>query len=137
MYGKLVSVMYVTNIIFQAFITLLIPAGLGWLCSWLLVTYASCPTWVYAPLIVLGVLVGFYSMIKFVLTAMSGYERLEKEIATSKSARESKTAPNGTASKTDLSEGKDLPANPEATSDTHKVFNSNDNIIKDNNNEEK
>ena len=87
MYGKLISALYVMNIVFQAFVTLLIPAGLGWLGAWLLVTYASCPPWVYAPLIVIGVLVGFYSMIKFVLTAMSGYERLEKEFKSSRSER--------------------------------------------------
>ena len=75
------------NIVFQAFVTLLIPAGLGWLGAWLLVTYAACPPWVYVPLIVIGVLVGFYSMIKFVLTAMSGYERLEKEFKSSRSER--------------------------------------------------
>lgn len=92
MYGKLVSALYVMNIIFQAFITLLIPAGLGWLCGWLLVSYASCPPWIYAPLIVVGVLVGFYSMIKFVLTAMSGYERLEKEFKSSRESRSQSTA---------------------------------------------
>jgi len=88
LYGKLVSALYVLNIVFQAFITLLIPVGLCFLVGWLLVTYAACPPWVYAPLLVVGVLVGFYSMIKFVLTAMAGFERLEKEIKTSKLSRD-------------------------------------------------
>lgn len=79
MYKKLVGAMYVLNIVFQSFFTLLTPVALCFFLSWLLVSYASAPKWIYAPLLVLGVLSGFYSMIRFVLTAMAGFERLESE----------------------------------------------------------
>ena len=79
MFGKLFSISYVLNIVFQAFFTLLTPAGLGFLCSYLLVKFAGAPSWIYAPLITVGVLLGFVSMVRFILTAMAGYERLEKE----------------------------------------------------------
>ncbi len=79
MYKKFVSALYVLNIISQAIITLAIPIALGFLISWLLVTYLSAPTWIYAVFITLGALSGFYSMIKFVLSAMAALERLEKE----------------------------------------------------------
>ena len=79
MYRKIVNATYVINIIFQAFLTLLMPAGFCFLISWLLVSYASAPKWLYAPLLILGVLVGLISMIKFVISAMSALEKLEAE----------------------------------------------------------
>ena len=79
MYRKLVGVLYVMNIVFQSFLTLLTPVGLCFFISWLLEEYAGVGRWIYAPLLIIGVLSGFYSMVKFVLTAMSGYERLEAE----------------------------------------------------------
>ena len=85
---RLVNVMYIFNIIAQAFFDLSLPIGLGLLGSWLLVKYASAPTWIYAPLTVLGALVGFYTMIKFILSAMAALERLEKEQNSKKSLGE-------------------------------------------------
>ncbi|MBO5101905.1 MAG: hypothetical protein J6C39_05170 [Clostridia bacterium] len=79
MYKGLVGALYVLNIVFQAFLTLLTPIGLGVLLSWLLVTYAGVGGWIYAVLVILGVISGLISMVKFVLTASAGYERLEKE----------------------------------------------------------
>lgn len=79
MFGKLFSISYVLNIVFQAFFTLLTPAGLGFLVSYLLVKFAGAPSWIYAPLLTVGVLLGFVSMVRFILTAMAGYERLEKQ----------------------------------------------------------
>ena len=84
MYKKLVSALYIFNIVSQAVFTLSIPIGLGFGLSWLLVTYLYAPRWIYAVLITLGALSGFYSMIKFVLSAMAAYERLEKEQNSSK-----------------------------------------------------
>ena len=84
MYKKLVSALYILNIISQAIITLAIPIALGFGLSWLLVTYLSTPAWIYAVLITLGALSGFYSMVKFVLSAMAAFERLEKEQNNSK-----------------------------------------------------
>ncbi len=79
MYKGLVGALYVLNIVFQAFLTLCVPIGLGVLISWLLVTYLGVGGWIYAVLVILGVLSGLISMVKFVLAASEGYERLEKE----------------------------------------------------------
>ena len=79
MYKKIISAAYALNIIFQAFFTLAMPIGFGALFAYLLVSYASMPEWIYAPSIIIGVLMGFYSMIKFVISAMAGLERLEKQ----------------------------------------------------------
>ena len=79
MYKKLVSALYVLNILSQAIITLLIPIGFGALLSFLLTKYTSIGPWIWAVLITLGAISGSVSMIKFILSAMSGLERLEKE----------------------------------------------------------
>ena len=78
-YKRLVSVLYMLNIVAQSIFTLLIPAGLMFLLSWLLVSKCSAPTWLYAVLIPIGVISGFVSMIKFVIRAGEGVERLEKQ----------------------------------------------------------
>jgi len=79
MYRKLVSSLYVLNIVSQAIFTLALPIGLGVLVSYLLTSYAGAPPWVWALLVVFGAMSGLYSMIKFILSAMEGLERLEKE----------------------------------------------------------
>lgn len=79
MYRKLVSALYVINIVSQAIVTLLIPIGFGVLCSYLLTRFASTPSWIWAILVTLGAMSGLYSMIKFILSAMSGLDRLERE----------------------------------------------------------
>ncbi len=73
------NAMYALNIIIQSFFNLLTPIGLSILVSWLLVEKAGMDGWIYAVLIILGVAVGFYSMIRFLLSALAGLERLEKE----------------------------------------------------------
>ena len=78
-YKKIVSAAYVINIVFQAAITLVTPAALFFFIAWLFVSKASAPEWLYAIAIVLGVIFGFASMIKFVLSAMKSLERLEKQ----------------------------------------------------------
>lgn len=79
MYRKFVSAMYVLNILFQALFNLATPILLMLGLSWLLVAKCGAPQWLYAVLGVFGALVGFVSMIKFILGAMSSLERLEKE----------------------------------------------------------
>lgn len=71
--------MYVLNVVGQAILDLAFPIGVGILASWLSVRYLDAPGWIYAPLTVLGVLIGFYTMIKFILSAMAAIERLEAE----------------------------------------------------------
>ena len=79
MYKKLVNALYLINVISQAIITLLIPIGVGFGISFLLVSYAGAPRFLYAIFITLGAISGFYSMIKFIITAMAALDRLEKE----------------------------------------------------------
>ncbi len=78
---RAISVIYVVNIVAQAIFTLLWQIGLGLLAAWAAVKYLSAPTWIYAPLVLLGVLTGFWSMIRFILSAMSSLERLEAQHA--------------------------------------------------------
>lgn len=73
------SAVYVINIVFQAIFTLLWNIGLALLVGWALVRWASLPEWIYVPLIVAGVISGFFSMIKFILSAMKSLDRIEEE----------------------------------------------------------
>ena len=73
------NMMQALNIIIQSFFNLLTPIGLSILVSWLLVEKAHAPGWIYALLVFLGVGIGFYSMLRFLLTALAALERLEKE----------------------------------------------------------
>jgi hypothetical protein len=67
------------NITIQSFFNLLTPIGISILISWLLTEKAGFPGWIYALLVFFGVGVGFYSMIRFLLSALAALERLEKE----------------------------------------------------------
>ena len=78
-YTAFFGALYIINIVSQAIFTLAMPIGIGVLVSYLAVKFVSAPEWIYAPLIVMGAITGMISMIKFVLAAMAGYERLEKE----------------------------------------------------------
>ena len=78
-YKKLVSALYLLNIVAQSIVTLLIPAALMFLLSWILTSKLSAPTWLYAVLIPIGVISGFISMIRFVIRAAEGVERLENQ----------------------------------------------------------
>ena len=72
------SAIYVINIVFQSIFTLFMYIGSSILISWLLVDKLSLPSWIYAPIIILGILSGFFSMIKFILTAMNALDHIEK-----------------------------------------------------------
>lgn len=76
---KLFNSLYLLNIIFQAIATLLTPIALGALISYLLTTHAGAPSWIWAPMILLGVFSGLFSMVKFILSATAALERLEKQ----------------------------------------------------------
>jgi hypothetical protein len=78
MYKRFFSVLYALNIIFQAIFTLLIPPSLLFLVTWLAVDKLGAPSWIYAITVTVGVIAGLISMIKFVLSAASNLERLEK-----------------------------------------------------------
>lgn len=79
MHKKIFSVLYVLNIVFGAFFDLVFPVLLMWGLSFALTTYLSLPEWIYVPFILLGVFVGLYSMVRFILSAMAALERLERE----------------------------------------------------------
>lgn len=90
MYKKLVSALHTLNILFQALYSLALPIGIGALASFLLVKYASAPRWIWALLLVAGALMGLYSMIKYLLSAIKNLERLEKQQAENQAAKEEK-----------------------------------------------
>ena len=89
MYGKFISAMYLLNIIFQSFFNLAFPIGLAILGSWLLVEKAGAPGWIYAPLVIVGVAIGFVSMVRFILTATRALDRLEEERSKNKDKKDS------------------------------------------------
>ena len=79
MRNKLFSVMYAINIVAQAIFTLLTPSALMFFIALLCIKKLSAPEWLYAVLIPLGVIAGLVSMVKFVISATAGLERLEKQ----------------------------------------------------------
>ena len=70
---------YVINIVAQAIFTLLWNIGLALLISWGAVAWLSAPEWIYVPLILIGVLTGLVSMVRFILAAMKSLDRLDEE----------------------------------------------------------
>lgn len=79
MRGQTVSFLYVLNIVMQALFSLLFAIAIFFGLGWLAVTYLGAPQWVYAPFILIGVGTGVISMVRFILTAMAGLDRLENQ----------------------------------------------------------
>ena len=79
MYKKFITPIYTVTIIFQSFFSLLTPIGLMWLFAWLLNTHAGVEPWIFAVFILIGVFVGLYSMVSFVIRASHALELLEKQ----------------------------------------------------------
>ena len=79
MHNKLFSFLYAINIVSQAIFSLLVPVGLMILAAWLMVDRVGAPKFVYAIAIVLGFLIGLYSMVRFVMTATANLERQENQ----------------------------------------------------------
>ena len=92
MHKKIFSALELLNILFQAFYTLALPIGIGALISFLLTKFASAPSFVWAIFLMLGVFVGLYSMIKYILTATSGIDRRDKQTKQMKREMEEKEA---------------------------------------------
>ena len=78
-YQKIITPLYIINIVFQAIVTLLSPIAIMFFLAWLLVTKLSVGTWIYVALIMLGVFSGLYSMVVFVLNAMRSLDAIEKQ----------------------------------------------------------
>ena len=79
MYKQSFGFVYVINIVAQSIFTLLWQIALCVLAGWFFTKKCGAPDWVYVPLILLGVGVGLFSMIKFILTAMKNLEIIEKQ----------------------------------------------------------
>jgi F0F1-type ATP synthase assembly protein I len=73
------STFYVINIVFQSIFTLLWQIGTALLVGWIFVRFVNAPPWIYVPLIMLGVISGFVSMVRFILAAMKSLERIEDQ----------------------------------------------------------
>lgn len=67
------------NIIIQALFDLAAPAALFFFIAMLFVKRVGAPEWIYAVAIPLGIFVGLYNMVKFILSATSALDRLEKQ----------------------------------------------------------
>ena len=86
MYKKFISSIYALNIILQAIFTLLTPSALFFLITWLFVSRLDALMWLYAITVPIGVIIGFVSMIKFVIVSMTNLERLDKQNQSKKKA---------------------------------------------------
>ena len=73
------STFYVVNIVFQSIFTLLWQIGAALFVGWIFVRFVNAPPWIYVPLIMLGVISGFVSMVRFILAAMKSLERIEEQ----------------------------------------------------------
>lgn len=89
-YTKIFTPLYLINIIFQAFITLISPIAIMLGIAYLLSTYLSVGSWIYVVLILLGVFSGLYSMVVFILNASRALEALEKQNKRSKGEKSDK-----------------------------------------------
>ena len=81
MYKKFISAFYLLNILFQALYSLALPIGIGALAAFLLTEFAFLPSSIWVIALLIGVFIGLYSMVKFILTAMNSLDRLEREQA--------------------------------------------------------
>lgn len=79
MYKKFINAVSLLNLLGQAIYSLALPIALGALAAFLLTEYASAPSWIWAILMTLGAIMGLYSMVKYILTATAGMDRLKKQ----------------------------------------------------------
>jgi len=78
MQKKIYNAAYLINVIFQAFFNLMLPMAAGFVAGYLLTEKLSFPQWWYAVLLVAGLAVGLFSMIKFLIYALDAFEKIEK-----------------------------------------------------------
>ncbi len=79
MYKKFMNALSMLNLLGQAIYSLALPIALGALAAFLLTEYASAPSWIWAIFMTLGALLGLYSMVKYILTATAGMDRMKKQ----------------------------------------------------------
>ncbi len=71
---KVFSVAYSINFIIQAGVSMVVPAGLIILGGWLLVNRCGVGKWALAVAIILGILIGFYSMFYYIIKAGNSFD---------------------------------------------------------------
>ena len=76
-----ITPLYIFNMIVQSLINLVTPIGLMLLAAWFLVSNKYAPPWIYVILILVGVFVGLFSMVSFILKASRALEALERQRA--------------------------------------------------------
>ena len=74
---KVYNAAYLINVIFQSFFNLMFPMALAFGVGYLVTSKLSFPQWTYAVLLVIGLAVGLFSMIKFLIYALDAFERIE------------------------------------------------------------
>ncbi len=87
------STIYTLNVIFQAVFTLVWDILLAFAIGYALVEWAHLPEWVYVPLVVIGAILGFISMLKFIISAMNSLDRIESERRAKYKAQRKKQKP--------------------------------------------
>ena len=71
---KVFSVAYSINFIIQAGVSIIVPAGLIILLGWLMTNRWGVGKWAMAVAIVLGILIGFYSMFYYIIKAGNSFD---------------------------------------------------------------
>lgn len=78
-YNKIVTPLYVFNMVWQALFSLAAPIGVLYLIAFLLEKYLSAPGWIYAVLIPIGAISGMSAMIGYIVRMSDLLEHLEKQ----------------------------------------------------------
>ena len=78
-FTKIISPLYVINMAMQSIVSLISPIAVAFLIAYLLEKYAAVGSWIYVPLMILGLFSGLYSMVVFILRASRALEALEKQ----------------------------------------------------------
>ena len=78
-YSKIVTPLYVFNMVWQALFSLAAPIGVSFLIAWLLDKYLHAGGWVFVVFITLGALSGLWSMISFIINISDTLDRLEEQ----------------------------------------------------------
>lgn len=89
------STFYVINIVFQSIFTLLWQIGASIFLGWIFVRFVNAPPWIYVPLILVGVVSGLVSMVRFILAAMQSLDRIEEQRRAKNKKINSKESNNG------------------------------------------
>ena len=79
MKNELTEGVKVLNIVLQSFFSLILDIFVAIGISWLLVEKLGAPDWTYALIIVIGVMIGLLSMLRFILAAFGNMEKIEKD----------------------------------------------------------